>query len=141
MEPASLQDWFEINSLFIKYATTLDHGDVDGCVDCFRDEAYIESPVLGRFDGKEGIRRFAQKTATVLRERNARFRHVVTNLTVMVEGNRARATCYLLDFYTHEGRTELLSPGEYFCDLTHVDGRWLFDNRIVVMDRTFDVNM
>ncbi|MEJ8571537.1 nuclear transport factor 2 family protein [Microbaculum marinum] len=141
MQPASLHDWFEINALFIRYATTLDHGDVEGCVSCFRDDAFIESPVLGRFEGREGIRRFAERTATVLRERQARFRHVVTNLTASVDGDRAQATCYLLDFYTEAGKTELLSPGEYFCDLTRLDGRWLFDNRIVVMDRKFDLGM
>lgn len=106
MQPASLKDWFEINRLFIRYATTLDHGDVEGCVDCFREGAFIESPVLGRFEGRDGIRRFAERTAGVLRERGGQFRHVVSNLTAEVAGDRARAKCYLLDFYTEDNRTE-----------------------------------
>jgi SnoaL-like domain len=141
MESASLQDWFEINNLFIKYATTLDHGDVEGCVSCFRPDAFVESPVLGRFEGTAGIREFAGRTARVIKERKGQFRHVVSNLTVKVTGTRARATCYLLDFYTQSGETQLLSPGEYVCDLTKMDGRWLFDNRVVIMDKSFDLKM
>lgn len=141
MQPATLQDWFEINNLFIRYATTLDHCDIEGFAGCFRPTAFIESPVLGRFEGAEGIRAFAERTLRATRERRAQFRHVVTNLVVHVDGDRARATCYLLDFYTVKGQTQLLSPGEYSCDLTRVDGRWLFDNRVVVMDKNFDLRM
>jgi hypothetical protein len=141
MKQASLQDWFEINALFIRYATTLDHCDVEGVVGCFRETAYIDSPVLGRFTGHGGIRDFAARTERVCRERGAQFRHVVTNVTAEIDGDRAKARCYLLDFYTCNGVTELLSPGEYACELTRVEGRWLFDSRIVIMDKAFDVNM
>ncbi|TCR63993.1 nuclear transport factor 2 family protein [Bosea sp. BK604] len=141
MKQASLQDWFEINSLFIRYATSLDHCDVEAVVGCFSENAFIESPVLGRFEGHAGIRDFAERTERVTRERKAQFRHVVSNVTAEVEGDKAKARCYLLDFYTCEGVTELLSPGEYVCDLTRVDGRWLFDSRVVIMDKSFDVHM
>jgi len=39
-----------------------------------------------------------------------------------VDGDRAHARCYLLDFLTRDGKTELLSPGEYECELRNRDG-------------------
>jgi hypothetical protein len=137
MAPASIDDWFEINNLFVRYATALDACDVDTVVSCFEPEGWLESPVLGSFHGSEGIREFALRTVRLKEERGVQFRHVVSNLRVEVEGARARARCYLLDFITHGGTTELLSPGEYSCDLNKTSGAWRFVRRSVVMDRSF----
>jgi len=140
MAAASIADWFDINNVFIRYATSLDRGDVDAVVDCFSEDASLASPVLGEFAGHAGIRDFAARTARLKSEEGVQFRHVLSNLVVDVDGDRARATCYLLDFRTRDGNTELLSPGEYECHLRKVGGRWLFERRVVVMDRAFGVN-
>jgi ketosteroid isomerase-like protein len=137
MADASPGDWLAIERLFIRYATSLDHGDVEAVVDCFTADCALESPVLGAFAGHAGIRDFAGRTARLLRAEQVQFRHVVANLVADVDGDTARARCYLLDFRTRDGRTELLSPGEYACDLARVDGRWRFTRRVVAMDRPF----
>jgi ketosteroid isomerase-like protein len=137
MAAASMADWFDINSVFIRYATALDRGDVEAVVDCFTETASIVSPVLGEFSGHAGVRDFAGRTARLKRDEGVQFRHVVSNLVADVEGDRARATCYLLDFRTRDGKTELLSPGEYECLLRKADGRWRFERRAVSMDRPF----
>ena len=103
MKPATMEEWFAINNAFIRYATSLDHGDVDAVVDCFTADASLESPVLGRFEGSEGIREFAAKTARLL-EDNVQFRHVVSNLVAEVEGDRAHARCYLLGLPNPRGQ-------------------------------------
>jgi SnoaL-like domain len=97
MAPASIDDWFAINTLFVRYATALDACDVDTVVACFERDGWLDSPVLGRFDGSEGIREFALRTVSLKEQRGVRFRHVVSNLGVEVEGARAKAWCYLLD--------------------------------------------
>jgi ketosteroid isomerase-like protein len=140
MAPANLAEWFDIQALFVRYATSLDHGDVQAVVDCFTADATLESPVLGRFSGHAGIRAFAERTAALKREAGVQFRHVVTNLAAQVDGNRAHATCYLLDFRTRGGATVLLSPGEYGCDLVRSEGRWRFTRRVVTMDQAFGVD-
>jgi hypothetical protein len=137
MADASPEDWLAIQRLFIRYATSLDHGDVEAVVGCFTADCALESPVLGAFRGHAGIRDFAGRTARLLHDERVQFRHVVANLVADVDGDIARATCYLLDFRTRDGRTELLSPGEYACDLARVGGRWLFTRRAVAMDRSF----
>ena len=140
MAAASLADWFEINNAFIRYATSLDRGDVEAVVDCFSEDASLVSPVMGEFVGHAGIRDFASRTEQLLREEGVQFRHVVSNLVVDVDGDRAHATCYLLDFKSRNGKTQLLSPGEYKCALRKSNGRWLFESRVVVMDQPFSVN-
>ena len=137
MAAATIQEWFDINNVFIRYATSLDAGDVEAVVDCFTVDASLSSPVLGVFRGHEGIRDFAERTACLKREEGVQFRHVVSNLVVDVTGDTARATCYLLDFRTRDGKTQLLSPGEYSCTLRKTDGRWRFERRDVAMDQRF----
>jgi hypothetical protein len=38
---------------------------------------------------------------------------------------------------TRDGKTELLSPGEYECALKRTNGTWRFVDRRVTMDRPF----
>jgi ketosteroid isomerase-like protein len=140
MAAASIADWFDINNAFIRYATSLDHGDVDAVVACFTEDASLVSPVMGEFFGHAGVRDFASRTARLKHEEGVQFRHVVSNLVVDVEGTRARATCYLLDFRTRDGKTQLLSPGEYKCILRKIGGLWLFERRVVTMDQPFHAN-
>jgi len=137
MAEATLEEWFAVNALFIRYATSLDHCDVEAVVACFAPDGWLDSPVLGRFEGATGIREFAQRTARLKQEQGAQFRHVVSNLRVDVEGDYAKAWCYLLDFVTRDGTTELLSPGEYACVLKRAAGSWKFIERRVMMDRPF----
>ena len=137
MSAATMEDWFQVNGLFIRYASSLDRGDVAAVVDCFTPDAKLASPVLGRFAGHDGIRAFAKRTADLKRDAGVQFRHIVSNLEVDVDGDTAHATCYLLDFRTRDGKTELLSPGVYDCDLRRVEGRWRFIRRDVAMDRAF----
>jgi ketosteroid isomerase-like protein len=137
MAAATLEEWFAVNELFIRYATSLDHCDVEAVVACFEPDGTLESPVLGRFEGAACIRAFAQRTVRMKEEQGAQFRHVVSNLRVDVQGEHATAKCYLLDFVTQDGRTELLSPGEYECALKRTGGAWRFVDRRVTMDRPF----
>ena len=137
MAAATLEQWFAVNELFIRYATSLDHCDVEAVVACFEPDGWLDSPVLGRFEGAAGIREFALRTVRLKQEQGAQFRHVVSNLRVDVQGEHAKAWCYLLDFVTRGGTTELLSPGEYECALKRTADTWRFVERRVTMDRLF----
>jgi hypothetical protein len=129
-----MQDRFDVHALFVRYATSLDACDADGVVACFEADGWLESPVLGRFDGADGIRAFALWTSRQ-RDEGVQHRHVVINLRVETDGDAGRARCYLLDFATRDGATELGSPDEYDCGLTRRSGGWRFTHRSLVMDR------
>lgn len=137
MKHASMADWFEVHNLLVRYTTSLDACDKEGVVNCFAQGAWLESPVLGRFEGEAGIRAFVDRTIKVRDERGGQFRHVISNLRVETDDDRGQATCYLLDYLTVGGKTVLLSPGEYRCELVREDGAWKIASRIVHMDQTF----
>ena len=56
-----------------------------------------------------------------------------------VAGDRAHATCYLLEYMTENGEAKLLTPGEYDCDLMRVSGKWLFSERRITLDQPFPI--
>src|SRR5215470_9669062 len=99
MATPSIEDWIAINDLFVRYACSLDHGDVEAVVACFTHDGVIESPAMGKFTGEAGVREFAARNARYQEKPGVQLRHVVSNVRVDVEhgGQRARALCYLLD--------------------------------------------
>ena len=58
----------------------------------------------------------------------------MSNLAIAVTGAPARATCYLTNSMTMNGESQLMPPGRYECDPHRVDGEWLFQNRLVILD-------
>lgn len=132
----SIEDRFAINDLFVRYATALDGGDVDGIVSCFTEDGSLESPAVGAYSGHVGIRAFSERFAA-LNRRGAQLRHVLSNLAVSVDGDTAHATCYLTNIITIDGSSQMMPPGRYMCDLRRVDGAWLFHRRVVVLDAPF----
>ena len=132
----ALEDRFAIQDLFIRYATALDAGDVEGILSCFTRDGALESPVLGVRSGPEELRDFAERFARFQRAGN-QLRHVMTNFAIEVTGDTARARCYLVNILTRDGRTVMGPPGRYDCDVVRVDGQWLFRRRLVVLDAPF----
>jgi len=133
MTAPSLEDRMMINDLFVRYTTALDAGDVETIVACFTEDGALESPAVGVYAGRQGIRDFAERFAR-FREAGSQLRHFISNLAMQVDGDQARATCYLLNIITRSGKTELMAPGRYDCQLAKVDGEWLFKHRLVVLD-------
>lgn len=128
-----MDDRTAINDLFVRYTTALDAGDVETIVGCFTEDGALESPAVGVYAGRTGIREFAERFAR-FHAGGAQLRHFISNLAVQVSGDTARATCYLLNVITRDGKTELMAPGRYDCQLVKVEGEWLFQYRLVVLD-------
>ncbi len=136
---ASIEDRLAIGDLFVRYTTALDAGDVETVVGCFTADAVLESPAIGVIAGCEAIRTFAGRFAA-LREGGAQFRHMITNLAIVVEGERARATCYLLVLITRDGASRPLPPGRYECELVQESGQWRFCRRVVIHDHAYTLD-
>jgi ketosteroid isomerase-like protein len=95
MAAPSIEDRIAINDLFVTYACSLDHGDVEAVVSCFTRDGVIESPAMGKFTGEAGIREFAARNARYQKKPGVQLRHVVSNVRIDVEpdATRARAHC------------------------------------------------
>jgi 3-phenylpropionate/cinnamic acid dioxygenase small subunit len=133
---ASVEDRLAIQDLFVRYAFALDEGDVEGIVACFAPGAALESPVLGVQAGDAAIRGFAERFSAFQRKGN-QLRHVMTNFAIDVDGDAARARCYLVNILTRDGKTIVGPPGRYDCKLARHGGAWLFQHRLVVLDAPF----
>jgi uncharacterized protein (TIGR02246 family) len=130
---ADLEDRLAINDLFVRYTTALDRGDVETIVECFTPDGSLDSPAVGSHAGHAAIRAFAERFAR-FHQRGAQLRHVISNLAVEIDGDHARATCYLLNVLTRNGKSELLAPGRYECELVKSAGAWRFQRRGVILD-------
>ncbi|HET7883402.1 MAG TPA: nuclear transport factor 2 family protein [Acetobacteraceae bacterium] len=128
-----MDDRQQIYDLFVRYTTALDAGDVETIVGCFTEDGALESPAVGVYSGRDGIRAFAERFAQ-FHARGAQLRHFISNFAIEVAGDEAHATCYLLNVITRDGKTELMPPGRYDCRLAKVGGEWLFRHRLVVLD-------
>jgi SnoaL-like domain len=98
-----------------------------------RRTARSTAPAVGRHAGHAAIRAFAERFAR-FHEGGAQLRHVISNLAAEIDGERATATCYLLNVLTHDGKSRLLAPGRYECELVKSAGQWRFHRRVVILD-------
>ncbi|HEV2186952.1 MAG TPA: nuclear transport factor 2 family protein [Stellaceae bacterium] len=132
---ALLEDRAAIHDLFTRYCCALDKGEVETVVACFTTEAVLKSPVID-IAGADEIRAFAQRFAAQ-RAAGTQFRHMVTNIAVTIDGDRATATAYLLVLISQNGSHRTLPPGRYECELVKQDGNWLFTRRTVFHDHEY----
>ncbi len=121
-----IEDRFGINDLFVRYTCALDAGDVDTVVDCFTEDGTLgHRPAVGEHTGRAAITAFARRFAR-FQAGGSQLRHVISNLIMSVDGDRAHARCYLTVFITKDGASRLLAPGRYDCELRRIDGQWRF---------------
>jgi ketosteroid isomerase-like protein len=133
MATPAVEDRFAIEDLFVRYARALDDGDVDGIVACFSEDASLDSPIVGKYEGHAGIRAFGERYAKY-REAGTQTRHFITNLSIDVRGTEATAYAYLLCGISSREGTRYAPPAVYDCTLVQVNGRWLFRSRRVAQD-------
>ncbi|MGA8400130.1 MAG: nuclear transport factor 2 family protein [Stellaceae bacterium] len=133
-----LADRAAIHDLFTRYCCALDDGEVETVVDCFTADAVLKSPVID-IAGHDDIRAFAGRFAAQ-RAAGTQFRHMVTNIAVALDGDRATATAYLLVLVSQGGSHRTLPPGRYECELLKAGGRWRFSRRTVTHDHAYTLD-
>jgi uncharacterized protein (TIGR02246 family) len=135
---ASLEDRAAIHDLFTRYCCALDNGEVETVVACFTADAILKSPVID-IRGHDEIRAFAGRFAAQ-RVAGTQFRHMVTNIAVTIDGDRATAAAYLLVLISQDGGHRTLPPGLYECELVKDDGSWRFSRRTVFHDHEYTLD-
>lgn len=124
-------DRFEITELINRYANNLDLGDVDNCVGLFTDGATLELRI-GKAKGKEEIKELLVK---ILKFTSGK-RHFISNISSQVEGDKAKATCYLLVIDATKAPQVVMS-GVYVDELVKQQGAWKIQNRKLIVDPSF----
>lgn len=133
-----LEDRAAIHDLFTRYCCALDNGEVETVAACFTEDAALKSPVVD-LKGAGDIRAFAGRFAAQ-RAAGVQFRHMVTNIVVTLDGDRAAATAYLLVLISQGNDHRTLPPGRYECDLVKERGEWRFSRRTVFHDHAYTLD-
>ncbi len=134
-EPASFEDWHAITTLLMTYAEHLDAGRFADVAALFAHATYriehADGAHVSSYRGAPEVQAFCEQTR-LYPDGTPRTRHVVTNVIVDVDGDRATARSYA----TVLQQTDVLplqpiASGRYVDRFERVGGRWRFADRLV----------
>jgi len=128
-----------IRNLVHDYARAYDERDLDGLGACFVDDASFaweiaNGPAGGPFEGRDTI--VSSNKASLDSQHDTR-RHVMTNVTIIGDGDRRTVTSYLTLFAHQEGQLRALTTGVYTDEVTRVGSEWKFRSRHLLCDLPF----
>jgi hypothetical protein len=119
-------DRLEVSDVLVRYCTALDTHDSALLESCFSTDAVLEydaAPAATPAEFAERARRLRSLAAT---------QHIITNITVDLDGDRARSTAYVLAMQVRgasEGRETYLIGGSYADTLVRTSAGWCITHR------------
>jgi hypothetical protein len=135
MSDLTTADRLAIQETLSRYCHYLDRGRWDEFAALFTDDCCLDlSQVLGRYDGPAGIQQFAN----TLRAVNLFMRHLVTNIVIEGDGDRARVAAYVIAVTGAPGSAPRQTTGLYEDELVKREGRWLLHRRRLTLDTPQD---
>jgi uncharacterized protein (TIGR02246 family) len=129
----ALEDEREIRDLLIHYAQRLDGRDHKGYAALFsRDGRW--SGKMGDYTGPAAIEKMLVEAfgPTPAGFQNTSNFHLMSNMIIRVDGDRASAQSRITYFERNDLRPEAKLAGRYDDEIVREDGRWLFKHRHVV---------
>jgi len=129
--PTVLEEKDAIRELQARYCFHFDNAEFDRWLDLWTPNGAFDLGQRGRLAGREGLGKFLQSIP--LTNGSPLMRHCVMNSIVEVDGERAKAWCYVVVIH---GGTPLgiTIAGRYEDQLAKSNGRWLFQERKVLFD-------
>jgi 3-phenylpropionate/cinnamic acid dioxygenase small subunit len=127
----NIEDRETIHDLNARFCHSLDQARFEQWARCFTPDGVFAS-ALGSFQGRQALIDFAKGYHETLG--GAQQRHIVSNISVNLEGARGTAVSTLTLYVTREGATQFLGVGIYEDELVKIDGEWLLAKRQVSLD-------
>ena len=133
--PLSAEDRVGIMELIARYAQCIDGGDRDGYAANFVPDATVEW-VNGSVHGRDEIRAWAGEMMDTgqVGSDPAKVRHFAGLPYITGDGERASARTYVILFTLDETGVRVPFVGSYTDTCVRVEGRWLFEKRIIGAD-------
>ena len=131
----NFEDWHAINTLLMTYAEQLDLGRNGEVAALFADATYrIEhsgTTDVSEYRGESEVRGFCEQTR-VYEDGTPRTKHVMTNVNIQVDGERATSSSYVTVFQqTDELPLQPIASGRYLDRFERVDEGWRFADRLI----------
>jgi SnoaL-like protein len=132
--PELWQEWLDIQELYTRYFDALDNGPQEAWVNCFSGDGVLETPTLGVLGAGQAALAAWIKSYHESWDKDEQRRHVLSNLSLDIRGDRATGSCYLTAWHCKGGKARLGVVGYYRDRLIKLDGAWRFSYRLVVVD-------
>ncbi len=136
-------DQLAVLSCLNQYCHLVDRGEVDEIAALFAEDGVLRPAYQGdaRFEGRAAIRAWYQKYDREVRAGRRHRRHRITAPFVRIEGNDARAWCYLdSSALIIAANVIKVSAGRYEDRLIKVDGTWLFKERVIILNHIHTID-
>ena len=125
-----ISDRIQINDLLIRYTVALDTKDWELLDTCFTPDAQVDYTTSGGTKGVyPEVRKWLEKALAAF----PMTQHFISNSTVEIEGDRARARTYVINpmgFPKEDGSLHIFTVGAYYNDeLVCTDAGWRIAER------------
>ena len=118
-----------IESLIFEYARKIDTGDFAGVADMFR-RGKICSAFGDPTIGYDAVLALYNSSTRLYEDGTPRTRHITTNLTISVDGPRARAQSYFTVMQSLPGfPLQAIISGSYDDEFERIENQWQFSCR------------
>jgi hypothetical protein len=104
--PQSWQEWLRIHDLYNRYFAALDNGPDEQWVGCFTQDGVLETPTLGVLGAGHAALAAWIKSYHESWKKDEQRRHMLTNLCVDIDGDKATGSCYLTAYHCRAGKGE-----------------------------------
>ena len=125
-----VSDRFEIQDLLIRYSTCIDTRDFDGLDQVFTPDAFIDYTALGGAKGNlKETQEFLKRSMKLFKS----FQHMIANLAVELDGDRAtaRTICHNPMVMDRDGEEHIFICGLWYVDeLVRTDAGWRIQKRV-----------
>jgi 3-phenylpropionate/cinnamic acid dioxygenase small subunit len=133
--PSKFEDWHAINTLLMTYAERLDAGRFDEFATLFEHATYrvdhAGAAHVSEYRGAAEVLGFCKQTR-LYDDGTPRTKHVITNVNIQLDGDRAAASCYATVFQqTDVLPLQPIAAGRYIDRFERAGGEWRFADRLI----------
>ena len=128
MNNDTLADRKSIEAILVDYATALDSKQYQLLGDVFTADAQVEYIGIGHCDGLAEV----QALVSGVLDQCAETQHILSNYRIDIDGDTARARCYLQALHVGKGDFSgktMTVWGEYSDELQRIAGSWRIHKR------------
>jgi len=134
-EPTKFDDWHAINTLLMTYAEHVDAGRYADVGAMFEHASYriehADGEHASTYEGTAQVQAFCEQTR-IYPDGTPRTKHVITNVIIDVDGDRARAQSYgTVLQQTDVFPLQPIASGRYVDRFERIEGTWWFVERVL----------
>jgi ketosteroid isomerase-like protein len=125
----SVEDRLDIQELFARYVWALNTGDVEGVLDCFTADGYLEHPPQGRFQGHDEIRKILADLWYSKPNWFIGRQHLANHFIITSDGDKARVKAFfsILQHNVDYKTNFVFGLGHWDNVCVKQDGVWRFE--------------